>query len=85
MLYFQPPGPGGQPVGMMNKPMFPTHQPAFWGYRAPPMMHPISSPPPSSMTRYGGGMGDTLSRTNLYIRGLAPHTTDKDLVLLCQK
>ena len=24
-------------------------------------------------------------RTNLYIRGLSPHTTDKDLVNLCQK
>lgn len=79
-----PPGPGGQPVGMMNKPMLPSTQQAFWGgYRAPPMMHPISSPPPSSMAR--SGIVETLSRTNLYIRGLAPHTTDKDLVLLCQK
>lgn len=26
-----------------------------------------------------------LSRTNLYIRGLAPETTDKDLVTMCQQ
>jgi len=26
-----------------------------------------------------------LSRTNLYIRGLKPETTDKDLVTLCQQ
>lgn len=26
-----------------------------------------------------------LSKTNLYIRGLAPHTTDQDLVQLCQR
>ena len=28
-------------------------------------------------------LGDQLSRTNLYIRGLAPHTTDKDLLQMC--
>jgi len=27
--------------------------------------------------------GDQLSKTNLYIRGLAPNTTDKDLVTMC--
>lgn len=81
-----PPGPGGQPVGMINKHMLANQ--TFWGYRPPPMMHPISSPPPASMHHHragGWGMPDTLSRTNLYIRGLAPHTTDKDLMLLCQK
>lgn len=29
------------------------------------------------------GMGEQLSRTNLYIRGLPPHTTDKDLLQMC--
>ena len=29
--------------------------------------------------------GDSVSRTNLYIRGLSPHTTDKDLINLCSK
>lgn len=41
--------------------------------------------PPS----HSGGMavkqGESLSRTNLYIRGLSPHTSDKDLINLCQK
>lgn len=31
----------------------------------------------------GGSNGEQLSRTNLYIRGLAQHTTDKDLLHLC--
>jgi len=31
------------------------------------------------------GREQLLSRTNLYIRGLKPETTDKDLVTLCQQ
>jgi len=31
------------------------------------------------------GHQQLLSRTNLYIRGLKPETTDKDLVTLCQQ
>jgi len=64
-------------MGMMNKPMVQTG--SWWRYPGPHMMHQVSSPPPYSRP------GDFLSRTNLYIRGLAPHTTDKDLVMLCQK
>ena len=38
----------------------------------------------------GGGSssgqgGEQLSRTNLYIRGLSPDTTDKDLVSMCKR
>lgn len=33
----------------------------------------------------GGGGGEQLSKTNLYIRGLKPDTSDKDLVQLCQQ
>uniref|UniRef100_A0A8C9FS18 RNA binding motif single stranded interacting protein 2 n=1 Tax=Pavo cristatus TaxID=9049 RepID=A0A8C9FS18_PAVCR len=44
---------------------------------SPPMGPP--SPSPSS-----GGAGEQLSKTNLYIRGLHPGTTDQDLVKLCQ-
>jgi hypothetical protein len=33
----------------------------------------------------GGGGGEQLSKTNLYIRGLKPDTSDKDLVTLCQQ
>ena len=29
--------------------------------------------------------GEPLSKTNLYIRGLTPNTTDKDLVNLCHQ
>jgi len=60
-------------MGLMSKPMVPPA--TWWRYPGPQ----VSSPPPHTRS------GDFLSRTNLYIRGLAPHTTDKDLVLLCQK
>ncbi|XP_057257174.1 RNA-binding motif, single-stranded-interacting protein 2-like, partial [Pezoporus wallicus] len=41
---------------------------------------PLGPPSPSPM----GGGTDQLSKTNLYIRGLHPGTTDQDLVKLCQ-
>uniref|UniRef100_A0A3Q0SX14 RNA binding motif, single stranded interacting protein n=1 Tax=Amphilophus citrinellus TaxID=61819 RepID=A0A3Q0SX14_AMPCI len=46
--------------------------------------------PPSPGTTGGGGGGqggglvEQLSKTNLYIRGLPPATTDQDLIKLCQ-
>uniref|UniRef100_H3BH58 RNA binding motif single stranded interacting protein 2 n=1 Tax=Latimeria chalumnae TaxID=7897 RepID=H3BH58_LATCH len=46
----------------------------------------MASPSPSnnsSSTSSSGG-GEQLSKTNLYIRGLHPGTTDQDLVKLCQ-
>ncbi|XP_043303161.1 RNA-binding motif, single-stranded-interacting protein 2 isoform X2 [Cervus elaphus] len=46
---------------------------------APPS--PSRSTPSSSS---GGAASDQLSKTNLYIRGLQPSTTDQDLVKLCQ-
>ncbi|XP_057689762.1 RNA-binding motif, single-stranded-interacting protein 3-like isoform X1 [Corythoichthys intestinalis] len=52
---------------------------------APP---PPSMAPPSPSTTggggQGGGMAEQLSKTNLYIRGLPPFTTDQDLIKLCQ-
>ncbi|CAO2597336.1 RNA-binding motif, single-stranded-interacting protein 1 [Lemmus lemmus] len=39
--------------------------------------------PPSPSTASNSGW-DQLSKTNLYIRGLPPNTTDQDLVKLCQ-
>ncbi|XP_067287181.1 RNA-binding motif, single-stranded-interacting protein 2 isoform X2 [Pseudorasbora parva] len=42
----------------------------------------LSSPNSSSASSVGGG--EQLSKTNLYIRGLHPGTTDQDLVKLCQ-
>ncbi|XP_036025349.1 RNA-binding motif, single-stranded-interacting protein 2 isoform X3 [Onychomys torridus] len=46
---------------------------------APPS--PRNSTPNSSI---GGNGNEQLSKTNLYIRGLQPGTTDQDLVKLCQ-
>lgn len=40
-----------------------------------------SAASPSPHSSYG----EQLSRTNLYIRGLSPDTTDKDLVDMCKK
>nr|CAI5868314.1 unnamed protein product [Callosobruchus analis] len=40
---------------------------------------------PSSNSSSGGGGSEQLSKTNLYIRGLNPGTTDKDLVNMCQQ
>ncbi|XP_041858398.1 RNA-binding motif, single-stranded-interacting protein 1 [Melanotaenia boesemani] len=55
-----------------------------------PLSHPMAPPSPitnsstnnSSSSSTGGW--DQLSKTNLYIRGLSPSTTDHDLVKLCQ-
>uniref|UniRef100_A0A8C5FEH1 RNA binding motif single stranded interacting protein 3 n=1 Tax=Gadus morhua TaxID=8049 RepID=A0A8C5FEH1_GADMO len=33
---------------------------------------------------HGGGLAEQLSKTNLYIRGLPPTTSDQDLIKLCQ-
>jgi hypothetical protein len=47
---------------------------------------PAASPAGSSQHSYSmAGDQLLLSRTNLYIRGLRPETTDKDLVTLCQQ
>ncbi|XP_070310878.1 RNA-binding motif, single-stranded-interacting protein 2 isoform X1 [Odocoileus virginianus] len=40
--------------------------------------------PPSPSSGSGSAASDQLSKTNLYIRGLQPSTTDQDLVKLCQ-
>uniref|UniRef100_A0A673CSJ8 RRM domain-containing protein n=1 Tax=Sphaeramia orbicularis TaxID=375764 RepID=A0A673CSJ8_9TELE len=48
---------------------------------APP---PPPMAPPSPGTTGGGGGAEQLSKTNLYIRGLPPATTDQDLIKLCQ-
>ncbi|KAI5627716.1 RNA-binding motif, single-stranded-interacting protein 2 isoform X1 [Silurus asotus] len=42
------------------------------------------SPNTNSSSASSGGGGEQLSKTNLYIRGLHPGTTDQDLVKLCQ-
>ncbi|XP_052327851.1 RNA-binding motif, single-stranded-interacting protein 3-like isoform X1 [Oncorhynchus keta] len=49
---------------------------------APPL-HPMAPPSPSHNSCSHGG-SELLSKTNLYIRGLPPGTTDQDLIKLCQ-
>lgn len=48
--------------------------------------HQMAPPSPNtnSSSNSSGGGGEQLSKTNLYIRGLHPGTTDQDLVKLCQ-
>ncbi|XP_026155606.1 RNA-binding motif, single-stranded-interacting protein 3 isoform X10 [Mastacembelus armatus] len=50
-------------------------------YAPPP--HPMAPPSPSTNSCSQGGP-EQLSKTNLYIRGLPPGTTDQDLIKLCQ-
>ncbi|XP_046363891.1 RNA-binding motif, single-stranded-interacting protein 3-like isoform X5 [Haliotis cracherodii] len=52
----------------------------------PPRNMPAASPNTTSSQSSNQSLsGENLSRTNLYIRGLNPNTTDKDLVTLCQQ
>ncbi|KAM5152376.1 RNA-binding motif, single-stranded-interacting protein 1 isoform 4-T4 [Mantella aurantiaca] len=52
--------------------------------------HPMAPPSPSTTSNNNSSSSssssgwDQLSKTNLYIRGLLPNTTDQDLVKLCQ-
>ncbi|XP_056888899.1 RNA-binding motif, single-stranded-interacting protein 1 [Takifugu flavidus] len=73
-----------------------TGNPPRTPYRKQPLIatpsHPMAppSPSPNSSTNNSGSSNsstagwDQLSKTNLYIRGLSPSTTDHDLVKLCQ-
>lgn len=56
-----------------------------------PSSHPMAPPSPSTNSSTNNNSSssstagwDQLSKTNLYIRGLSPSTTDHDLVKLCQ-
>uniref|UniRef100_A0A674PK73 RNA binding motif single stranded interacting protein 1 n=1 Tax=Takifugu rubripes TaxID=31033 RepID=A0A674PK73_TAKRU len=51
---------------------------------APPSPSPNSSTNNSGSSNSSTAGWDQLSKTNLYIRGLSPSTTDHDLVKLCQ-
>uniref|UniRef100_A0A6Q2Z0U4 RRM domain-containing protein n=1 Tax=Esox lucius TaxID=8010 RepID=A0A6Q2Z0U4_ESOLU len=46
--------------------------------------HQMAPPSPNTNSNSSVGGGEQLSKTNLYIRGLHPGTTDQDLVKLCQ-
>ncbi|XP_072797012.1 RNA-binding motif, single-stranded-interacting protein 3 isoform X14 [Vicugna pacos] len=53
-----------------------------------PAPHPMAPPSPSTNSSSNHSSshssGEQLSKTNLYIRGLPPGTTDQDLIKLCQ-
>ncbi|KAL1020886.1 hypothetical protein UPYG_G00005970 [Umbra pygmaea] len=51
---------------------------------APPSPNHTSTNTTTSSSSNGSLSGEQLSKTNLYIRGLHPGTTDHDLVKLCQ-
>ncbi|BFY97551.1 hypothetical protein BsWGS_00594 [Bradybaena similaris] len=67
----------------------PPHPAAYGSYTQTPTNYPSRSMPAnspnttSSQSSNQSQSGEPLSRTNLYIRGLNPNTTDKDLVNLC--
>ncbi|XP_028673676.1 RNA-binding motif, single-stranded-interacting protein 3 isoform X3 [Erpetoichthys calabaricus] len=46
--------------------------------------HPMAPPSPSTNSSSNSSSSEQLSKTNLYIRGLPPGTTDQDLIKLCQ-
>ncbi|XP_069762769.1 RNA-binding motif, single-stranded-interacting protein 2-like isoform X2 [Narcine bancroftii] len=50
-----------------------------------PTVQQMAPPSPSTNSSSNSSVGgEQLSKTNLYIRGLHPGTTDQDLVMLCQ-
>ncbi|XP_066865668.1 RNA-binding motif, single-stranded-interacting protein 2 isoform X3 [Kogia breviceps] len=62
-----------------------TNNSSTWPYVS--LSQPMAPPSPSNSTpnsSSGSTVNDQLSKTNLYIRGLQPSTTDQDLVKLCQ-
>ncbi|KPP69224.1 RNA-binding motif, single-stranded-interacting protein 1-like [Scleropages formosus] len=66
-----------------------TTNPVRTPYRKQPPALPMAPPSPSSSSANHSSSSSTagweqLSKTNLYIRGLSPETTDHDLVKLCQ-
>ncbi|XP_070311385.1 RNA-binding motif, single-stranded-interacting protein 3 isoform X2 [Odocoileus virginianus] len=61
-----------------------TGHPASYAPAPHPMAPPSPSTNSSSNHSSSNSSGEQLSKTNLYIRGLPPGTTDQDLIKLCQ-
>ncbi|XP_073781398.1 RNA-binding motif, single-stranded-interacting protein 3 isoform X6 [Danio rerio] len=57
------------------------HSISLQSYAPPP---PPMAPPSPSTNSSSHSAAEQLSKTNLYIRGLPPGTTDQDLIKLCQ-
>uniref|UniRef100_A0A3Q2WFB2 RNA binding motif, single stranded interacting protein 2b n=1 Tax=Haplochromis burtoni TaxID=8153 RepID=A0A3Q2WFB2_HAPBU len=79
-------GADSLPSSFQMDPLFPPQQ-----TYVSPSNHQMAPPSPNSNTTTisngssnGSSGGEQLSKTNLYIRGLHPGTTDQDLVKLCQ-
>lgn len=78
------------PMGFTSPRFAPTT--AIYGYAHPGTYSIPSSPPPNSSHQRSLSASDSqdeseekLSKTNLYIRGLPPATTDEDLNNLCSR
>uniref|UniRef100_A0A3B5MXX4 RNA binding motif, single stranded interacting protein 2a n=1 Tax=Xiphophorus couchianus TaxID=32473 RepID=A0A3B5MXX4_9TELE len=69
---------------MMNKLHLSSLSPMQQSYVSSGHQMAPPSPNTNSSGNSSGGGGEQLSKTNLYIRGLHPGTTDQDLVKLCQ-
>ncbi|KAL1267389.1 hypothetical protein QQF64_032752, partial [Cirrhinus molitorella] len=73
-------------------PQYTYYYPPYLQAKPPvgPASHPMAPPSPgtNSSTNHSSSSStagwEQLSKTNLYIRGLPPTTTDHDLVKLCQ-
>ncbi|KPP58223.1 hypothetical protein Z043_123971, partial [Scleropages formosus] len=61
-----------------------TGVPSWQAYVSSSQQMAPPSPNTNSSSNSSSGGGEQLSKTNLYIRGLHPGTTDQDLVKLCQ-
>ncbi|XP_012691929.2 RNA-binding motif, single-stranded-interacting protein 1 isoform X1 [Clupea harengus] len=68
----------------------PHFSPIGWKPHVAPSSHPMAPPSPSTNSSTNNSSNSStagweqLSKTNLYIRGLPPSTTDEDLVKLCR-
>uniref|UniRef100_A0A671QQB5 RNA-binding motif, single-stranded-interacting protein 2-like n=1 Tax=Sinocyclocheilus anshuiensis TaxID=1608454 RepID=A0A671QQB5_9TELE len=75
-------------VGAADRPFISIHSHTWYQpFRARSPQMALPSPNTTTTTTSSNGInsgGDQLSKTNLYIRGLHPETTDQDLVKLCQ-
>uniref|UniRef100_A0AAY4E8M9 RRM domain-containing protein n=1 Tax=Denticeps clupeoides TaxID=299321 RepID=A0AAY4E8M9_9TELE len=70
------------PLGRAESPLLGnTHMEIICSYAPPPQ--PMAPPSPSTNSS-SHSAAEQLSKTNLYIRGLPPGTTDQDLIKLCQ-
>ncbi|XP_074658811.1 RNA-binding motif, single-stranded-interacting protein 2-like isoform X2 [Tubulanus polymorphus] len=78
----QPAAYGSYMAPQTYNPQQATNQPPLTPPRAMPTASPNTT---SSQSSTSSSQKDQLSKTNLYIKGLTPNTTDEDLVNLCRQ